>query len=109
MLHDFFHRLHLVYINGVAAEFEEVADEYRTFLLVYIASKFLVFCIVAGACSELQRGYRLGIPGMADAVLTVVELSEVGQEANVSVLAEGHVVQSHGIAGYCLEADAAHC
>ena len=45
---------------------------------------------------------------MADAVLTVVELSEVGQEANVSVLAERLVVQSHGIAGYCFEADAAH-
>ena len=93
----------------VAAEVEEVADEYGLVFLVGQPCELLELGIAARACGLLQRGYRLGVPGVADAVATVVELPVVGQEVGLGLLAEGHVVHLHRVVGDGLQSDAAYC
>ena len=68
-------RLHLVDVDGVAAEVKEVAKEYRLLLVVDKGGKLLVCIVVARACCKLQRCDGLWVPCVPYAVLAVVELS----------------------------------
>ena len=107
MLDDALYGFYLVYADRLALEVEEVADEYGVLLLVDKFGVFLVFLVVARACGKLQRGDGFGVPGVLDAVLAVVELSEVRQEVGFALHAESLVVECYGIVGDGLQTDAA--
>ena len=106
MLNDFLYRLYLVDRDRILAEGEEVADEDRLLLVVDKMSVFLEQLVVALAGGKLQSGYSLRIPGMLDAVLTIVELSHAGQEVEL-LGGEGLVVQQDGVAGDGLKTNTA--
>ena len=55
----------------------------------------------------MQGGNGLGIPGMLDAVLAIVELSEVWQEVALHIFRERLVVHAYGVFGYLLKANPA--
>ena len=110
MLHDVLDGLHLVDADGIALESEEIADEDGRFLLVNQSGKLFELRIVACVGRQLQRGNGLGVPGVLDAVLAVVELTQVGQEIKVEALRIGvfrigHVVEADGITGDGLQTD----
>ena len=106
VLHDFLDRFYLVDRDRVLAESEEVADEDGLLFVVDKLGVFLKQLIVALAGGKLQRGDGLWVPGMLDAVLTIVELSHAGQEVEF-LGGEGLVVQMDGVAGYRFETYAA--
>ena len=106
VLHDALHGLHLADVDGVALEVEEVADEDGAVLLVGQFSVFLEVLEAVGSHSPLQGNDGLRVPGMADAVLAVVELSLVGKQ--VAAVSEGHVVEGDGVASYGLQSDTAN-
>ena len=112
VLHDAFHGFHLRDVDGVALEVEEVADEDGRVFLVGQSGKLFVFLVVAGAGGQLQGGDGLGVPGVADAVFTPVELSEVGQErsgvaAGLTTVFGCLFLEGQGIAGNGFQSDAA--
>ncbi len=109
VLDDVLDRFHLIYIYGVALEVEEVAEEDGFRLVVDQRLVFLEQVVVARARGQLQRSDGLRVPGMLDAVVAPMELSEVGQW-NVAALLElliGLVVEAHGVAGDGVESDTA--
>ena len=80
MLDDVLHGFHLVDVDGVALEPEEVAQEYRSAFPVRHSCELLEFLVTAEACGNLQGGYGLRGPSMLLAILAEREKSDVGQE-----------------------------
>ena len=78
MLDDVLHGFHLVDVDGVALEPEEVAQEYWSAFPVRHPCELLEFLVTAEACGNLQGGYGLGVPGMLLAILAEREQSDVG-------------------------------
>ena len=79
VLDDALHGLHLINIYRVALEVQEVADEDRLTLVIDEIGELLEELVVACAGGELQDSDGLRVPGVVDAVLAPVELSEVLQ------------------------------
>ena len=113
VLDDALHGLHLINIYRVALEVQEVADEDRLTLVIDEIGELLEELVVACAGGELECGDRLGVPGVVDAVLAPVELSEVLQrqfdmEGLLFFLCVyGRLVETELVAGDGVETDAA--
>ena len=80
VLHDVLDGFHLVDADGVLLPTHEVADEDRCLFLIDESGELLELLVIPRAGSELQGGDGFWVPGVLDAVLAPVELSEVGQE-----------------------------
>ena len=78
--HDVLHRLHLLDGDGVLPEAEEIAQEDGMRLLVGQSGKLLELPVAPQPGGQLQRGNRLGVPGVLFPVLAVAEQSRVGQQ-----------------------------
>ena len=113
MLDDALHGLHLINIYRVALEVQEVADEDRLTLVIDEIGELLEELVVACAGGELQDSDGLRVPGVVDAVLAPVELSEVLQrQLNMSILflflsVYGSLVETELVAGDGVETDTA--
>ena len=81
MLHDLFHRLHLLERYRLLLPSDEIADEDWLLLLVHLLGILLEFGVVAQSCGQLKRRDGLRVPRMAYAILPPVELPIVGQES----------------------------
>ena len=107
-LDDGLHGLHLLNGNGGAAlEVQQVAQEERLGLAVHGGGEFFEFLVAAQARGDLQRGDGLGVPGVGDAALAVMELAHVGQEVGLRRFGICLRVEPHGVARNGLQADAA--
>ena len=83
-LHDVLHGFHLVDGNGCTPlVVQQVAQEDGVGLAVHGGGELLEFLVTAQARGNLQRGNRLGIPGVWDTALAVMEQAHVGQERRV--------------------------
>ena len=107
VLDNILYRFHLIYRYRILLEVEEVADEYRRVFLIDELRILLELSVVARAGGQLQGGNGLGIPGMLDAVLAIVELSEVWLDVALLFFRERVVVHAYGVFGYLLKANPA--
>ena len=73
MFNYLFYRLYLVNAYRVFPEIEEVADKYRTFLLVGLMCEFLEFLVAACSGSQLQQAYSIRVPCVLFSVFPVRE------------------------------------
>ena len=78
VLHDGFHGFHLVDVDGVLLESHEVTNEDGCILLVSQPGEFLELLVAACPGGQLQGGDGFGVPGVADAVLSPMELALEG-------------------------------
>ena len=101
MLDDALHGLHFLNGNGVALEVEEVAYEYRLRLIVRECGKLLELLIVARARSQLQRAYRVRIPGVEITIFAIAELAD--KVETLIGLAEACVVHLLVVGSYLLK------